>query len=387
MLRYFCNNLFSSLLLGILVVNASFAAPRAIPKAPQLAAKGYFLQDFNSGHIIAEDNADQRMEPASLTKMLSAYIVASELKQGNISLQDKVTVSEKAWRMPGSRMFIEVGKQISVEDLLKGVIIQSGNDATVALAEHVAGSEDAFVSLMNDYAARLGMASSNFVNSTGLPDKDHYSTPRDLAKIAGAIIRNFPDHYKWYAQKKFSFNNITQYNRNKLLWRDDAVDGIKTGHTESAGFCLVASASKNDMRLISVVLGTKSERAREQESQKLLSYGFRFFEGHRIYAAGETLKDVRIWKGTEDSLKLGVADELHVTVPRGQYKNLKPSINYEAMIEAPVKKGQALGNISITLDDNELVSRPLVALHNVEEGGWWKRFIDWIKLLFHGWFN
>lgn len=387
MFRHLHYNLIFSLLLVFLLASHSFAAPRAIPKAPELAAKGYFLQDFNSGHVIAEDNADQRMEPASLTKMLSAYIVASELKQGNISLQDKVTVSEKAWRMPGSRMFIEVGKQISVEDLLKGVIIQSGNDATVALAEHVAGTEEAFVSLMNEYATRLGMTASHFVNSTGLPHEEHYTTPRDMAIIASAIIRNFPEHYKWYAQKKFSFNNITQYNRNKLLWRDDAVDGVKTGHTESAGFCLVASAIKDDMRLISVVLGTNSERAREKESQKLLSYGFRFFEGHRVYAAGETLKDVRVWKGTEDSLKLGVADELYVTVPRGQYKNLKPSINYEAIIEAPVKKGQALGNISVNLDDELLVSRPLVALHDVEEGGWWKRFVDWIKLLFHGWFN
>lgn len=387
MLRHFTYKLFFALLLSFSLASQSLAVPSAIPKAPQLAAKGYFLQDFNSGQVIAEDNADLRMEPASLTKMLSAYVVANELRAGNINLQDKVSISKKAWRMPGSRMFIEVGKQVSVEALLKGVIIQSGNDATVALAEHVAGTEDSFVLLMNEYAKRLGMKDSHFVNSTGLPHEDHYTTPRDMASIASAIIRDFPEHYKWYSEKKYTFNKITQYNRNRLLWRDDNVDGVKTGHTESAGFCLVASAVKNDTRLVSVVLGTDSERAREQESQKLLNYGFRFFEGHRLYASGETLKDIRIWQGVEDSLKLGLADALHVTVPRGQYKNLKPSISYEATIKAPVKKGQPLGKVIISLEDKEIASRSLVALHDVEEGGWWKQFIDWIKLLFHGWFN
>lgn len=387
MLRNLTHSLFFTVLFSFSLVSNSLAAPSAIPGVPQLAAKGYILQDFNSGNVIAENNADQRMEPASLTKMMSAYVVAHELKAGNITLQDEVTISEKAWRMPGSRMFIEVGKKVSVEELLRGVIIQSGNDATVALAEHVAGTEEAFVSLMNEYSHRLGAKDSHFINSTGLPHKDHYSTPRDMATIAGAIIRDFPDHYKWYAEKKFVFNNITQYNRNKLLWRDESVDGVKTGHTDSAGFCLVASALKNDMRLISVVLGTKSENSREGESQKLLNYGFRFYESHRLYANDEVLKDVRIWQGVEDSLKLGLGSELYVTVPRGQYKNLKPSISYEATIIAPVKKGQPLGMVKINLDDKEIVSRPLLALHNVDEGGWWKIFIDWIKLLFHGWFN
>lgn len=363
------------------------AAPQAIPAPPQLAAKGFLLIDYNSGNVIAQDNADNRMEPASLTKMLSAYVVASELKGGNINLTDKVTVSEKAWRMPGSRMFIEVGKQVSVEELLKGVIIQSGNDATVALAEYVAGSEDAFASLMNQYADKLGLTGSHFVNSTGLPDPDHYTTPRDLSLIAAAIIRDFPEHYKWYAIKEYTFNNITQYNRNRLLWRDKDVDGVKTGHTESAGFCLVASADKNGMRLISVVLGTDSEQARERESQKLLNYGFRFYESHRLYAAGEVLKDVRIWQGTEDNIKLGIADDLYITVPRRRYKELQPAIRYEALIKAPVSKGAALGSVSISLDGEEIVSRPLVALHDVERGGWWKRFVDWIKLLFHDLFN
>jgi D-alanyl-D-alanine carboxypeptidase (penicillin-binding protein 5/6) len=363
------------------------AAPQAMPAPPQLAAKGFLLIDYNSGYVIAQDNADTRMEPASLTKMLSAYVVASELKNGNITLADKVTVSEKAWRMPGSRMFIEVGKQVSVKELLKGVIIQSGNDATVALAEYVAGSEDAFASLMNQYAAKLGLTGSHFVNSTGLPDPDHYTTPQDLAIIAAAIIRDFPEHYKWYAIKQYTYNNITQYNRNRLLWRDEDVDGVKTGHTESAGFCLVASADKNGMRLMSVVLGTDSERARERESQKLLNYGFRFYESHRLYAAGEVLKDVRIWQGTEDNIKLGVADDLYVTVPRGRYKDLHPAVRYEALIKAPISKGSALGNVSIMLDDNEIASRPLVALHDVERGGWWKRFVDWIKLFFHDLFN
>ncbi|MGD8998866.1 MAG: D-alanyl-D-alanine carboxypeptidase family protein [Granulosicoccaceae bacterium] len=363
------------------------AAPQAIPGPPQLAAKGFLLIDHHSGHVIAQDKSDTRMEPASLTKMLTAYVVASELKSGNIQLSDMVTVSEKAWRMPGSRMFIEVGTQVSVEQLLKGVIIQSGNDATVALAEYVAGSEEAFASLMNQYAARLGMSGSHFVNSTGLPDPDHYTTPQDMAVIASAIIRDFPEHYEWYAIKQYTYNDITQYNRNRLLWRDKHVDGVKTGHTESAGFCLVASANKDGMRLISVVLGTDSERAREQESQKLLNYGFRFFESHRLYAAGEVLKDVRIWQGTEDKIKLGLADDLYVTVPRGRYQDLNPGIRYEAIIKAPISKGAPLGNVNITLDGNDIVSRPLVALHDVERGGWWKRFVDWVKLLFHDLFN
>jgi len=365
----------------------SMTASAAIPASPELAAKGYVLLDFHSNQIIAEQKADQRMEPASLTKMMSTYVISQELKSGNISLADKVTISKKAWRMPGSRMFVEVGKQVSVEDLLKGIIIQSGNDATVAMSEHVAGGEDAFASLMNSYAEKLGMQGTHFVNSTGLPDPDHYTTPRDMATLASALIRDFPEHYKWYAIKKFTYNNITQYNRNKLLWRDEHVDGIKTGHTEAAGYCLVASALRDDMRLISVILGTKSESARVQESQKLLNYGFRFFRSHKLYDANTALSTAELWKGATDTVELGLRDDLYITIPRGQYKQLKPSINFNALIEAPVSKHAVLGKLQVTLKDAVLVERPLVALQEVPEGSWWKRLLDGLILLVKGWFN
>jgi len=267
-------NMFFLMTLLLLWLGESLAAPILVPSPPKIKAEGFLLIDFNSGRVLAEKNADTRMEPASLTKMLSSYVVAYELREGNIKFEDMVTISKKAWKMPGSRMFAEVGKKIEVQELLKGVIIQSGNDATVALAEFVAGSEEAFASLMNQHAQELGMISSNFVNSTGLPHKDHYTTPRDMATIAKALIRDFPEHYKWYSQKEFRFNGIKQYNRNKLLWRDKYVDGVKTGHTESAGFCLVASAQRDGMRLISVLLGAKSEDARANESQKLLGFCF-----------------------------------------------------------------------------------------------------------------
>ncbi|MCK4742945.1 MAG: D-alanyl-D-alanine carboxypeptidase [Sulfuriflexus sp.] len=377
----------SLLFTSCLFISAITQAANTIPTAPKLAAKGYVLLDFNSGQIIAENKSDQRMEPASLTKMMSTYVISHELKAGNISLQDKVTISKKAWRMPGSRMFVEVGKQVDVESLLKGIIIQSGNDATVAMSEFVAGSEDAFASLMNNYAQQLGMLGTHFVNSTGLPDKEHYTTPRDMAILGSALIRDFPEHYKWYAIKKYTFNNITQYNRNKLLWRDKSVDGIKTGHTESAGFCLVSSGIRDDMRLVSVVLGTKSDSARVEESQKLLSYGFRFFRSHKLYDANTEISTTDIWKGTKDSLSLGLLKELYVTIPRGQYKKLKPSINFESIIEAPINKHQVLGNLTVKLNDKIIAERKLVALHEIEQGNWWKRLVDWFVLLIKGWFG
>jgi len=371
---------------SLFVASSSWAASN-VPVAPTLAAKGYVLQDFNSGQIIAENQGDQRMEPASLTKMMSTYVISNELKAGNITMQDKVTISKKAWRMPGSRMFIEVGKQVDVESLLKGIIIQSGNDATVAMAEYVAGSEDAFASLMNNYAQQLGMLNTNFVNSTGLPDPEHYTTPRDMATLGSALIRDFPEHYKMYAVKKFTFNNITQYNRNKLLWRDKYVDGIKTGHTESAGFCLVASGVRDDTRLVSVVLGTKSESARVQESQKLLSYGFRFYRSHKLYDANTEISATDIYKGVDDKVSLGLLKDLYITIPRGQYKQLKPSISFESIIEAPISKHQVLGNLKVSLNDDVIAERSLVALREVEQGSWWKRLTDWFILLLKGWFG
>lgn len=358
------------------------AAPSLIPSPPRLAASGYILMDYQSGQVLAESKAAERMEPASLTKMMTAYTVFHELKAGHISLDDKVRVSEKAWRMPGSRMFIEVGSQVSVEELLKGMIIQSGNDASVALAEFVAGSEDAFVPLMNAHAANLGLTSTHFVNSTGLPDPDHYTTPRDMARLAKALISDFPDHYGWYSEEKYTYNNITQSNRNLLLYRDKSVDGVKTGHTESAGYCLVASAKRDEMRLISVVMGTNSEKARAQESQKLLNYGFRFFETHRLYAADEPLKQMRIWKGASETLPLGLSDELYVTVPRGQYKDLKATLSVDKTIVAPASKGQAFGTVNINLGDEVLAQRPLVALKDVGEGSLWQQVLDHVMLMF-----
>ncbi len=375
--------LFFSALAG-LVAPAQAAVP-LVPKPPQVEARAYLLQDYHSGRILAAKNADKRMEPASLTKMMTAYVVEQELRLGNIRLDDQVRVSEKAWRMPGSRMFIEVGSRVTVEELLKGVIIQSGNDASVALAEHVAGSEEAFVSLMNSYAQALGMTGTHFVNATGLPHKDHYTTARDLAILAAATIREFPEHYALNSQKEYTYNGIRQFNRNKLLWQDPSVDGIKTGHTESAGYCLVASAKRGDMRLISVVLGAKSENKRASESLKLLTYGFRFFETHKLYAAGEPLTDVRIWKGAKERLPLGLAEDLWVTVPRGHYEKLKAQMRLPTQIIAPVNQGQILGSVDVYLAKEEgepWAKRDLVALEAVPEGSLWQVISDEVRLWF-----
>lgn len=357
-------------------------AAELIPPTPKIKARGYLLIDYDSGQVLAEKKADARMEPASLTKMLTTYVAARELERGSIHLDDMVTVSKKAWKMPGSRMFIEVGKKVSVKDLLKGIIVQSGNDATVALAEYVAGSEDAFVSLMNQHAAELGMTDSHFVNSTGLPNKNHYTTPRDLAKLARALIHDEPEHYEWYSEKSFKFNKIKQYNRNKLLWRNKFVDGIKTGHTDSAGFCLVASAKRDGMRLISVVLGTKSEEARATESEKLISYGFRFFETHKLYAANKALTTARIWKGASEELPLGLANDLYITIPKGSYKKLDANMNVEERITAPAKKGSTYGKVNVRLGDTQYAQRDLVALMDIDKGSLWSNLVDEVKLLF-----
>lgn len=368
-------------LISLFTAGSLQAAPQLIPSPPKLAATGYVLQDFHSGRILAEDNASERMEPASLTKMMTAYAVIHELQSGNIKLDDKVLVSEKAWRMEGSRMFIKVNTRVSVRELLKGMIIQSGNDASVALAEHVAGDEAAFVHLMNGHASSLGMNDTHFANSTGLPDPEHYTTPADMALLAAAIIRQEPEFYSWYAEKKYKYNNIEQYNRNKLLWRDESVDGIKTGHTESAGYCLVASAKRKEMRLITVVMGTKSEDSRARESQKLLNYGFRFFETHRLYGAMDPLKTLRIWKGESEELQLGLTQDLFVTVPRGQYKKLNASMTVDKAIVAPVKQGETFGNVSIKLGEEIVAERKLEALQDVQEGGLIDRLIDQVMMM------
>ena len=368
----------------VLFLFAVFATAQAapVPAPPKLAAKSFLLVDFNSGRILAEKNIHKKVEPASITKLMTAYVVYKEIEAGRLSLDEEVTISKKAWRMKGSKMFVEVGKKVSVRDLLKGLIIQSGNDATVALAEHIAGSETTFADLMNQYAQQLAMNDTNFVNSTGWPNKNHVTTAADLVKLASAIIREFPEHYSWYKEKVFTYNGIKQYNRNKLLWRDKSVDGFKTGHTESAGYCLVASAVRNDMRLISVVLGTRSEKNREDVSQSLLSYGFRFYETNRLYAAGETLNTARIWKGASENLNLGLAQDLYVTIPRGQYKKLDAVIDVNSKIEAPVEKGQQLGTVTVKLDGEQLISRPLIALQSIETGSFWQRTKDQIIQLF-----
>jgi len=328
--------LFTHLFLTFSLIFCTWSqAATPVPKAPSVGAKGYLVEDFLSGQAIAEKNADQPLEPASITKLMSAYVIFSEIRNGSLALSDKVRISEKAWRTQGSRMFVEVNTQVSVADLLKGMIIQSGNDATVALAEQIAGTEASFATLMNTYAQQLGLTRSHFVNSTGLPDKEHYTTARDIVRIARALIREFPEYYQWYSEKQFSYNDITQYNRNKLLWRDESVDGLKTGHTESAGYCLVTSAERDSMRLISVVLGTKSEEARADASQSLLNYGFRFFETHKLYDSNTRLTTARIWKGAGDSAELGLADTLYITIPRGEYKNLDASMQLQEQITAP----------------------------------------------------
>lgn len=378
------NNVLKQLLClaALLSLSNSYAAPTLVPESPAIAAKSYLLEDFNSGQILVEGDVDKRIEPASLTKLLTAYIVFDEIQSGNITLEDQVHISEKAWRTPGSRTFIEVGSQVSVKDLLRGMIIQSGNDATVALAEYVAGSEDAFASLMNQYADTLGMENSHFTNSTGLPNPEHYTTARDLADLTRQLIRNFPEYYTYYSVKKFTYNDITQYNRNKLLWHDDHVDGVKTGHTESAGYCLITSAQQEDMRLISVVIGADSEDGRASESQKLLNYGFRFFRTHRLYAAGEALTSVRVWKGNADKLSLGLNEDLFVTIPRGQYENLNASMEINSTITAPVTKGRRYGTVKVMLQQDNVAQRPLLSLQDIAEGGLFQRLSDEVMLLF-----
>jgi len=371
-------------IVSVLLLSFSIAATALapVPSPPKLAAKSFLLVDFNSGLVLAEKNIDRKVEPASITKLMTAYVVYKEMESGRLSLDEEVTVSKKAWQKGGSKMFIEVGKKISVENLLKGMIIQSGNDATIALAEHIAGSESTFADYMNQYAAQLGMNDTNYVNATGWPNKKHVTTARDLATLAAAMIREFPERYKWYKEKEFTYNGIRQYNRNKLLWRDKSVDGIKTGHTESAGFCLLSSAKREDMRLISVVLGTKNEKARSDVSQSLLSYGFRFYESNKLYSAGDSLNAARIWKGDAETINLGLSADLFVTIPRGQYKNLDAVMDVNTDIEAPVEKGTKLGMVTVKLEGKVLVSQPLIALQTVGEGSFIQRSKDQIIRLF-----
>jgi D-alanyl-D-alanine carboxypeptidase (penicillin-binding protein 5/6) len=366
----------------LLSAAAPAADPMPAPAPPIIGAKSYLVVDSRTGAELASLQPDAALAPASLTKLMTTYVVFHALKQGQLDLEEEVTVSEKAWRTEGSRMFIEVGTRVSVKDLLLGMIVQSGNDASVALAERVAGTESVFAELMNQHATRLGMHSSHFMNATGLPAEGHTTTARDLTTLARALIDEFPDYYPWHAIKEFTYNDIRQSNRNGLLWRDDSVDGLKTGHTEDAGYCLVASAKRNDMRVISVVLGTSSTKARTDGSQALINYGFRFFETRLLFKAGEAVTDARIWKSANESTSLGLLDDLYITVRRGAYDRLESTMNIPAVLVAPVSAGQPLAEIAVKLGDETLLTAPLRALEDNPEGSLWQRLRDGVSLWF-----
>ncbi len=352
------------------------------PAPPIVGAKSYLVIDATTGKELASLDPDTPLAPASLTKIMTTYVVFTALKQGQITLEDEVTISEKAWRMPGSRMFVEVGKRVAIKDLLLGMIVQSGNDASVALAEHIAGTEGVFAQMMNQYAQQLGMHSSHFLNATGMPEEGHVTTARDLATLARAVIEEFPDHYSWHSIKEFTYNDIKQDNRNSLLWRDPSVDGLKTGHTEDAGYCLVASALRDGMRVISVVMGTSSTKARTDGSQALLNYAFRFFETRLLFKAGEEIATTRVWKSANETSRLGVLDDLYITVRRGTYEQLESTLDIPAIVEAPVANGQPVADLRITLEDQVILSTQLRALDDNPEGSFWQRTRDSVSLLF-----
>lgn len=361
-------------------LNSAVPGVTVVPPPPEIEATSYLIADANSGAYLVEENIDQRVEPASLTKMMTAYVVASQITGGHVAMTDQVTISEKAWRMGGSRMFIEVGKKVSVEDLLKGVIIQSGNDASVALAEHISGTEAAFADLMNQYAAELGMNDTRFTNSSGWPHEEHYTTARDLATLARALIRDHPDIYAMHSIREFTYNNIKQPNRNSLLWKDASVDGIKTGHTENAGYCLVASSVRDGIRLISVVMGTKGTRARTGATQALLNYSYRFYETRKLFAAAEAVTTVKVWKGERDSIDLVIEDELVLTLQRGQFEQIQTVMTVEEELVAPISAGKELGRLDLLLDDTLLASSPLVAQGELAKGSFFVQLRDHIKM-------
>ena len=371
---------FSFLLLALTPVFANSAI--LIPEPPKLEATAFVLMDAKTGKIITSYNADNQVPPASLTKMMTSYIATHEIEKGNISESDKVQISIKAWKAEGSRMFIKEGTYVSVSDLLKGIIIQSGNDASIAISEYVAGSEDSFADLMNRYALEIGMENTHFKNATGLPHPEHLTTANDLAKLARAIIYDHPDHYQIYSQKSFKYGGIKQDNRNRLIFGEMPVDGLKTGHTEAAGYCLVASAEQDNTRFISVVLGTDSDAARNRESKKLLTYGFRFYETAELYKAGDTVSDQKLWMGENETLQLGLAQDMLITIPKGSKKDLDAKIDVDAFIKAPVSVGDKLGTLKISLEGKIIAQEDLIALSEESKGGIFKQFIDFIKLFF-----
>ncbi len=358
-----------------------------IPPPPSVAASSYLLIDADTREVLVEQNSREALPPASLTKIMTAYLAEVELDAGRISLTDAVPISVKAWKAQGSRMFVQEGTTVPLGELLKGIIIQSGNDASIAVAEHIAGSEEAFADMMNQQAALLGMNDSYFLNATGLPAEGHATSAWDLAALTISLINRFPEHYAIYSEKSFEFNEIKQPNRNRLLWRDRTVDGVKTGHTDAAGYCLVASALRGNMRLVSVVMGTDSEEARMRESQKLLSYGFRYFETQELYEAGVPLKTARLWYGTVEDLELGLAEAVALTIPRGHYDDLEAELKLPKVLEAPFSEGDEVGELVLTLHGEEVYRAPLVALADAPEGGLFSRLADGASLFFKGLFG
>lgn len=358
----------------------------AIPQPPTVEASGYILINAASGHSLAEHNADEPLPPASLTKVMTDYVAAYEISQGRLSLEENLPVSVKAWRMGGSRMFIQEGTQVNVEDIIKGIVVQSGNDAAVALAEYIAGSESAFADIMNQHAQSLGMTNSNFANATGWPHPEQYSSPRDMAILTRALIENYPENYAYYKEKYFTYNGIRQPNRNLLLWQDKSVDGVKTGHTDEAGYSLISSAERDGMRLIAVVMGTKSEQARATESQKLLSYGFRNFENYSPFAEGDTVAEVDVWLGEKNRTSLALAETLNLTIPKGKRDALALEVDMDKYLRAPFKKGDVLGTLLITLEDDLIAEAPLVAQYDVEKASIFKRLWHHLILFIKGLF-
>ncbi|AKU57716.1 D-alanyl-D-alanine carboxypeptidase family protein [Vibrio parahaemolyticus] len=386
------NTLFNTTFLTSLATfsHFAFAAPTVVPNAPELSSRGYVLMDYHTGKVLVERDADKRLNPASLTKLMTAYVAGQEVNAGNISLDDKVVISRNAWAKnfpDSSKMFIEVNTSVSLSDLYRGLVVQSGNDASVAIAEHVAGSEAGFVSLMNSWASQLGLTNSSFTNPHGLDSDGLYSTPHDIAKLGQAIIRDLPDIYPMYSETSFTYNGITQYNRNGLL-RDRSmnVDGMKTGYTSGAGYSLATSATNGDMRLIAVVMGAKSQSVRESESKQLLSYGFRFYDTLMPTAAGTDIANARVWMGQKDELKVGVNRDVYLTLPKGDVNKLKAEVEYNGDLLAPIAQDQVVGTLLYKVDGKVVKEAELVALEPVEEGGIFKRIMDWFKRLVASWF-
>lgn len=365
-------------------LGSSKSSPPIIPIPPVVDAKGYLLIDADSGYVIAQKNQDTTMAPASLTKLMTMYVVSAALREGRIKLTDNVTISERAWRTGGSRMFVRVGTQVPVQDLVNGIVIASGNDACVAMSEFIAGSETSFVDLMNKMAAQLGMKNTHYADATGLPDPTNYTTPYDLSILSRAIIYHYPEDYKWYSQKQMIYNNIKQPNRNLLLYRDPTVDGLKTGFTDDAGYCLVASAKRNNnMRLLAIIMGSSSPKKRATDAEALLNYGFRFFETHQLYAANTPLSTQRIWFGKEKETALGVAQNFYITIPVGQYEKLKGTLTITPSLKAPIKKGQSYGQVQVTLNNRLVTTQPLIALADNPQGGFFSRLVDHVSWWFH----